>query len=189
MKLVRFHVDMSNETISSNGIHVAGNFQGWDPATTILYSFGNNVYEMICYMPVGIYEYKFFNGNNPGVSENVPSGCAVNGNREIDVTDDVLVPLVCYGACDPCLTGINETEVVSMNIYPNPASEEFYISSGDRKLQTDIILTDINGKILRSLSYEGGKLKVERESLPNGIYFVKLLDKLNRQQMAKVVFN
>ena len=31
---VNFMVDMSNETVSSNGIHLAGAFQGWDPSST-----------------------------------------------------------------------------------------------------------------------------------------------------------
>ena len=33
---VVFRVDMSNEEVSEFGVHVAGDFQGWDPATTEL---------------------------------------------------------------------------------------------------------------------------------------------------------
>ena len=29
-------VDMENVTVSGDGVHVAGSFQGWDPATTAL---------------------------------------------------------------------------------------------------------------------------------------------------------
>ena len=33
---VTLNVDMSNVTVSENGVHVAGSFQGWDPAATPL---------------------------------------------------------------------------------------------------------------------------------------------------------
>ncbi|MED5318484.1 MAG: hypothetical protein VX758_05005, partial [Bacteroidota bacterium] len=31
---VTLTVDMTNEMVSMDGVHVAGNFQGWDPAAT-----------------------------------------------------------------------------------------------------------------------------------------------------------
>ena len=31
---VTLTVDMSNEMVSTDGVHVAGNFQGWDPGAT-----------------------------------------------------------------------------------------------------------------------------------------------------------
>ena len=33
---VTLSVDMSNEVVSADGVHVAGNFQGWDPAATMM---------------------------------------------------------------------------------------------------------------------------------------------------------
>ena len=33
---VTLNVDMSDVTVSENGVHVAGSFQGWDPAATPL---------------------------------------------------------------------------------------------------------------------------------------------------------
>ena len=33
---VTFMVDMSNETVDANGVHVAGSFQGWNPSGTPL---------------------------------------------------------------------------------------------------------------------------------------------------------
>ena len=54
--LIRFKVDMHEEaSISPNGVHVAGNFQGWDPTKIRLYSFGVGVYEIIAFMPAGTY--------------------------------------------------------------------------------------------------------------------------------------
>ena len=35
-RTVKISVDMKNETVSSNGVHVAGSFKGWSPSATTL---------------------------------------------------------------------------------------------------------------------------------------------------------
>src|SRR6185436_20741908 len=86
LTLVRFLVDMQNEpSVSPAGVHIAGDFQGWDPSKIMLYSFGSDVYEIISYVNPGTYEYKFYNGNTGGSMENIPALCSVNTNREIVV--------------------------------------------------------------------------------------------------------
>ena len=35
-RTITLHVDMNNQEVSSDGVHVAGSFQGWDPAATQL---------------------------------------------------------------------------------------------------------------------------------------------------------
>ena len=45
---VTFRVDMSNEDVSAFGVHVAGDFQGWDPATTEMTDpDGDMIYEYV----------------------------------------------------------------------------------------------------------------------------------------------
>jgi len=102
---VRFAVDMKNETVSSDGVHIAGNIQGWDPSKDMmmnLYS-SNSIYETIFCLADGNYEYKFVNGNAWGSDESVPSSCATNNNRGVSVSGaDVAEKLVCFGSCDAC---------------------------------------------------------------------------------------
>lgn len=104
---VRFAVDMKNETVSSNGVHLAGSLQNWDPSKDMmvnLYS-SNSIYEIIFCLADGNYEYKFVNDNswNNGGAESVPSSCATNGNRGLTVSGaDVAEKLVCFGSCDAC---------------------------------------------------------------------------------------
>ena len=60
--LLRFVVDMQSQTsINTNGIHVAGNFQGWNPILTRLCNLDttSKYYEVISYVHTGNYEYKF----------------------------------------------------------------------------------------------------------------------------------
>lgn len=97
-------VDLSNETVSPDGVHVAGDFQGWNPAGTPMTDKGNGIFEATIEVDAGSYGYKFINGNAWGKDESVPGACNTNGNRSIVVpASDLVVQTVCFKQCDwPC---------------------------------------------------------------------------------------
>jgi hypothetical protein len=101
---VTFQVDMSNEVISPNGVHIAGGFQGWNPGGTPMTDQGNGIFTYTTVLPSGSYqEYKFVNGTSWDESENVPDECGNNNNRYLTVPQsDIVLDLVCYGMCEPC---------------------------------------------------------------------------------------
>jgi hypothetical protein len=103
---IRFAVDMRNETVGANGVHIAGAIQGWDPsASNMANLFSNNsVYEYIAYVDTGSYGYKYVNGNAWGSDESVPSTCKVGNDRGVTATADVVLPKVCYASCIACPT-------------------------------------------------------------------------------------
>lgn len=124
---VIFRVDMKNQTVGANGVHVAGNFQAaaglpgdWDPATAALSDpDGDQMYEGVFWLnATGTYQYKFVNGNAWGSDEAVPAACAITGNRFIDVLNDsgYVTPNVCYGDCSPCPTGTVDTLYVAFAV-------------------------------------------------------------------------
>ena len=102
---ITFQVDMSEQTVSPLGVHVAGSFQGWNPGSTLLTHQGNNVYAVTVLLPPGeTYQYKFVNGNAWGMDESVPAGCAQGGNRYFTVpAQNYALPVVCFGSCVPCV--------------------------------------------------------------------------------------
>lgn len=89
-KKVAFLVDMTGQTVSPNGVHVAGNFQGWNPSTSVLLpvpgktGFYGNVFDINAGQVI---EFKAINGganqNDWGGAEAVPAisqkGSAANG--------------------------------------------------------------------------------------------------------------
>ena len=97
---------MEYETVSDSGVHVAGNFQGWDPATTMMtaendsstvyhYQFGST--------PGTELQYKFVNGNTWDDAETVPADCATGGNRTHVVGEtDFVADAICYNQCGTC---------------------------------------------------------------------------------------
>jgi alpha-amylase len=97
-KKVKFSVDMSNEVLDSNGVHVTGDFQAaagfgtdWDPATTLMtQEASTNIFSVIVDIPAfAKYEFKFLNGAASYALEFVPEESRVqynfNDNRWIYV--------------------------------------------------------------------------------------------------------
>lgn len=70
-KKVKIQVDMTGQTISANGVHVAGNFQGWSPSATALTKEGStDLYSTVVDInAMQVIEYKFINDNNWGSGE------------------------------------------------------------------------------------------------------------------------
>ncbi|WNJ19730.1 T9SS type A sorting domain-containing protein [Pontibacter sp. G13] len=107
-------VDMNEQTVSDSGVHVAGSFQGWDPASTELTDVdADGIYEVTLQVdPDSTYEYKFINGNDWPDSESVPGQCAQNNNRFVAVgATDLTTDLVCYASCDTCGLVVPTTNV------------------------------------------------------------------------------
>lgn len=107
---VTFQVDMSGEDVSSDGVHIAGNFQlvaglgnDWNPGSTPLSDTdGDGVYDITVDIPPGTYEYKFINGNAWGMDENPPAECSVGStnNRRVSIGNtDFVLPTVPFDAC------------------------------------------------------------------------------------------
>ena len=107
---VTFSVDMSNQTVDeATGVHVAGNFQGWDPASTPMADADmDGVYEVTVDVAdtLSILEYKFINGNAWGADETAPEACAWNGgaNRYFELVGETTLDTPCFGQCGACGT-------------------------------------------------------------------------------------
>ena len=103
---VTLTVDMSNETVSPDGVHIAGSFQGWDPAATPMVDNGDGTWSHTFMSDTAAtYQYKFINGSDWGVDEqSIPSDCAFEGNRQIEVEGMMgeVAMSVCFNSCNEC---------------------------------------------------------------------------------------
>lgn len=114
---ITFQVDMTLQSISPLGVHLAGSLQGWNPATTEMTNIGNNVYSVTLTVGEGeFHEYKFINGNDWPGAEAVPAPCAnFGGNREFFVPSaNTTLDLVCFGECAPCVI---PTHTFDLNVF------------------------------------------------------------------------
>ncbi|MBI1316506.1 T9SS type A sorting domain-containing protein [bacterium] len=71
---VRLQLDLRQQILSPDGVHVAGDFQSligpggnWDPSTTALSDAdGDSIFDITLMLPPGSYRYKFINGDDWG---------------------------------------------------------------------------------------------------------------------------
>lgn len=76
----------------------------------------------------------------------------------------------CYNAT---VVGLEISNSLSINVYPNPAREQVRVASG-QILNGQIHLLDIRGKTLGSYPVEGSETVIDLQLVPAGIYFLKV---------------
>jgi hypothetical protein len=181
---------MSEQTVSADGIHVAGSFQGWDPAGTEMTDVGNNIYSVS--YTVNSFEqiqYKFINGTSWDFAETVPEECGVPDgfggfNRFLDVPDyDTTLIAVCFGSCIPCATGIDDNDFTKTGItgiYPNPFIDRinvnYYLAD---KANVELSVYSSFGKKIADINYNNTGAGMHSETiqmnnLSKGVYFLIL---------------
>ena len=191
--LIRFLVDMHNTgTVSNKGVHVAGNFQTnqWNTKNNIMYSFGIDTIEVIAYVVNGTYEFKYYNGNLLSNTENIPPSCQVNTHRSITVTKDTVLPALCFSGCYGCYSfaGIKEnSNSQNINLYPNPTNSYATLQLYKNDNYT-ISINDVLGRTLRSYyNYTSNSLKIDKNDLAEGIYYVSAINSSGLKNTAKLV--
>ncbi|MFM7727943.1 MAG: hypothetical protein ACKO7B_14675, partial [Flavobacteriales bacterium] len=105
-----FQVDM-NEQTGFTTPEVNGTFNGWcGNCTSLQDANGDGIWSITLTLQAGNYEYKFSHDNWAGQESLTPgSACTMTTdiytNRVLSLTQDVVLPPVCYGSCAAC--GIN----------------------------------------------------------------------------------
>lgn len=100
---VTFQVDMQNETVSSSGVFLRGNFNGWDSNEPL--ENDGTVYYTILELEHGAeVQYKFVNGDV--WEEPTPGACTKTTdatNRFFIVPDEnITLDTVCFNSCSAC---------------------------------------------------------------------------------------
>ncbi len=198
---VTFQVDMTEQTVSPDGVHLAGAFQGWDPGATEMTLVGDNVYAVDVALYEGYhYQYKFINGNTWDGEETVPEACGEdNGqggyNRFLDVPmNDTTLVALCFSSCDTCLsTSVQNHDPLSddLAVSPNPFTDQIWILySGNDAVTIEVSLLNALGAIVSKSEAkqldQGGYCRIDGLTmLPEGIYFlaVKTIDKEGSQSV------
>ena len=190
--LVRFYVDMQLQSVSSAGVHVMGNFQGWDPSATRMYSFDNIVYEYITYTDSNQTterEYLFVNGNGNADQELLAGWCKnANGYRGVVAPRDTMLPVICYSFCDLCSTvGLSEMAASRVSVYPNPGRDVLNLSSGTEAIGR-ILITDILGnEVYNNIVAESSVMSIDVSVFSSGTYFVQTQDRSGHVSVIKWV--
>ncbi len=190
--MYRFKVNMANETVSPDGVHIAGNFQNNDPASTIMYSFGNNVYEYMAYLDPGAQvDYKFYNGNTLVNSEIVPSACSQAGNRTIALVDSAqILPTVCFSDCINCspVGAHNLGENYLHTLAPHPMSSNTILTFNDNAILHTVSIIDLQGRTVKQINHiTANAIEINREMLAASCYFLQIVNDQNETSTLKLI--
>ncbi|MEP7263460.1 MAG: T9SS type A sorting domain-containing protein [Bacteroidota bacterium] len=186
--LFRTLVDMSSTgSVPASGVHLAATFNFFDPGITKMYSFGANVYEIISYVTATSVDYKFYNGNTIVDGETVPGSCALNSNRNIMITGDTVLSVVCFSSCTACVQSISENIQDKFKIYPNPGNADTYLKFYNTGADRSVEITDAAGRIVTSYSDVTGDLIISRNGLENGLYIINVISEGNKTASGKLI--
>ncbi|MCB9299741.1 MAG: T9SS type A sorting domain-containing protein [Lewinellaceae bacterium] len=203
---VTFNVDMAKVAewgaVSPEGVHLAGSFQGWDPAATPMADNGDGTWSYTTLLAPGTeVQYQFINGNAIGQEEkNVTADCGIeNGagsfNRILVLGDEaVSTPFYCFDFCVTCgLVATDEQALqAGVKVFPNPAKGLLNV---DIELQEEakylhIRLVNTLGQVVYSRDF--GRLKQENieidvANLPSGAYLIQVSDGKARYTQSVIV--
>lgn len=193
LSLVRYKVDMRNASLpSANGIHVGSSNDSYSSTKVRMYTFGDSIYEIINYYPTNtIYAFRYFNGNTVGTSETVSGSCATNGNRDLTLPKDSVLPIVCFSSCLDCAAlTVNEikNDVQLFQSFPNPAKDMLTIESTKNTMIEFITIYSVTGQQVQHVSdINQQKYTIHNLNLSAGLYTIKVSTKTNQNQYLKLI--
>jgi hypothetical protein len=184
---VTFQVDMKIKGVSTEGVHIAGTFQGWNPGSMEMLPIGDSIYSFTDSLLVGSsVQYKFVNGNSAAGYETVPFACASNGNRTLLVPmNDTILKRVCFSECDTCIiTGsgdLQHNDLALNQNFPNPVSDITHIGyqvnqNGFLKLSIFNVMGGLVSVLFDGACLPGSyTLPLSTNSLIAGIYYYQMI--------------
>lgn len=178
---ITFQVDMQNEEVSANGIHLNGSFSGWSEA--VVMQEDEDIYYATLELPVGeSIEYKFINGGREEWEqyELLSGECSYgdDANRQITVPEsNTILDLVCFNSCEACVaTSIEEQQGAEISMFPNPTESSIKLINLPLDENVVIKIYDVNSQLLREV-YTNNQTSIHIElcDVNAGIYFFKII--------------
>ncbi len=74
-----------------------------------------------------------------------------------------------------------------LEIFPNPFTSQTTIKFGETQKNTTIKITDLFGKVIRTLTFTGRQLIIDKAEMRAGIYFVQTTDEQKRTCNKKII--
>lgn len=189
--LVRFLVDMANETVSSHGVYISSTANDLALVVDHLYNFDAAVWEGILYSSEPTVAYRFVNGNTISDAEMVPVTCGAEGLRLANPDTDLVLPVVCFASCFACLsTGLEGTSVDEIRVFPNPSQGETITIQSSETLHGVARIVDLSGREIFAVALENqGQFAVPTGTFAPGMYILSLFGTDGIIQQKKIQIN
>ena len=178
---ITFNVDMSQNLDPFNTPELNSTFNNWCGNCDQLTDFdGDDIWELtVSLNPGDTIEYKF-SADNWAFQETLDSNESCTNGLSNFTNRFLIVPLVntnldevCWGSCNPCATGFQSIDSYKVNVYPNPTSNELFISSVSEIRYLEIYNSlgkKVYGKSLKSL-----QVNLDISNFFNDFYIAKVV--------------
>lgn len=176
--MTRFKVNMSkyNPDAATRVKFLLFENQQMEGKAIPMHSFDGKIFEALHYAPATTtYAYVFYSQIPFGITEVIGDDCGKEGKRNHIVSNDAILPVVCFNECIDCLaTGVSETNKNAMtHFYPNPAMNIITIETPLAEWSVDI--KDILGQ---SLIHVGTNYTYQQHidvsHLASGMYIIEI---------------
>jgi hypothetical protein len=85
-------------------------------------------------------------------------------------------------------TGIPTLAATNFTLFPNPSSSDCTVTFEATQFNSEAILTDARGRIVRKIRFSGNQLVIERGDLETGIYLLSIMNEGKESAAGKIVF-
>ena len=176
---ITFKVDMSNVVDSFSVPELNGTFNNWcGNCNPMVSPMLNNIWEITMpFLSGDTIEYKF-SADSWSIQETLdPTENCTNDdvnftNRFLVIPyNDFVLDEVCWGSCNPCVTGTEFQNINNLKIYPNPSFDFLTIQSNN--LINPIFIYDITGKLIIQNIGNAEEINIDISNLRSGLYFIK----------------
>jgi hypothetical protein len=85
-------------------------------------------------------------------------------------------------------TGIPTLTALNFTLSPNPSASDCTVTFDAPQFNSEAILTDARGRIVRRVRFSGNKLVIERSDLEAGIYLLSIINEGKASTAEKIIF-
>ncbi len=85
-------------------------------------------------------------------------------------------------------TGISSLTETGFSLFPNPSNSSCTLTFGTTQTNSQAILTDATGRIVRNIRFTGNSLLLERGDLEAGIYLLNVINENGISSTGKIIF-
>ncbi len=186
--LTTFQVNMNNETVSPEGVRIAGTFNGWQDE--MMTDEGNGTYSFTVELDAGDYEYKFKNGPDgwEAFAEGEPCTMTTDDgsgnifiNRFVNLsgnTAEEVLTEYCFNTCDNCSVSVDDLIIDNslFAIQPTMSNAYFDITFGTQKA-INLRVVAVDGRVVTNnkLPTGTGNYRLDATAMDQGMYLVSIM--------------
>ncbi len=200
-KTITFYVDMKDSVVSAKGVHVAGNFNGWNPSFTPLTKYNGTVYKADAVVLSSILrlQFKYLNGDSWGSDEKPNAPCAdANSHNRLYKIDTIVsagsVPNYKFNTCTlTSTTGVaSVSNQFSFVVYPTTSHDYITVKfESNNKEDINFNIYSINGQLVSSENMKRTDANltksIEVAGLAKGIYLLEIANNNSKSVQRFIV--